>query len=85
MVNKSFTQVKYKTSYLIQVSGSNDKSKAVFINESGLYSLILSSKLEQAKAFKRWVTAEVLRLIMSKLQASQAPQTSYAFQAQHNL
>ena len=34
--------------------------KAVFINESGLYSLILSSKLPQAKAFKRWVTNEVL-------------------------
>ena len=30
------------------------------VNESGLYSLILSSKLESAKAFKRWVTAEVL-------------------------
>ena len=30
------------------------------INESGLYSLILASKLPQAKAFKRWVTAEVL-------------------------
>ena len=32
----------------------------VLINESGLYSLILSSKLPQAKAFKRWVTSEVL-------------------------
>ncbi len=32
----------------------------VIINESGLYSLILSSKLESAKAFKRWVTSEVL-------------------------
>ena len=30
------------------------------INESGLYSLVLSSKLPQAKAFKRWVTCEVL-------------------------
>ena len=30
------------------------------INESGLYSLVLASKLPQAKAFKRWVTAEVL-------------------------
>ena len=30
------------------------------INESGLYSLILSSKLPSAKRFKRWVTAEVL-------------------------
>ena len=30
------------------------------INESGLYSLILSSKLEKAKQFKRWVTSEIL-------------------------
>lgn len=30
------------------------------INESGLYSLILSSKLDSAKRFKRWVTSEVL-------------------------
>ena len=49
-----------KTSTLIQGSGSNYKSKAILINESGLYSLILSSKLPQAKAFKRWVTSEVL-------------------------
>ena len=34
--------------------------EAAFINESGLYSLVLASKLPQAKAFKRWVTAEVL-------------------------
>lgn len=33
------------------------------INESGLYSLILSSKLPKAKAFKRWVTSEVLPAI----------------------
>ena len=45
----------------------NDKSSSSFgqrgahlINESGLYSLILSSKLPQAKQFKRWVTSEVL-------------------------
>lgn len=49
-----------KSSTLIQGSGSNYKSKTVIINESGLYSLILSSKLAQAKAFKRWVTGEVL-------------------------
>ena len=36
------------------------KQNMYVINESGLYSLILSSKLEQAKAFKRWVTSEVL-------------------------
>lgn len=33
------------------------------INESGLYSLILSSKLESAKRFKHWVTSEVLPCI----------------------
>ena len=32
----------------------------VFINESGFYSLVLSSKLENAKNFKRWVTSKVL-------------------------
>lgn len=35
----------------------------VLINESGLYSLILSSKLPSAKKFKRWVTSEVLPTI----------------------
>lgn len=34
--------------------------KLVSINESGLYSLVLSSKLPSAKKFKRWVTSEVL-------------------------
>ena len=36
------------------------QSKTAFVNESGLYSLILSSKLPTAKKFKRWVTSEVL-------------------------
>ena len=49
-----------KTTYSFQVSGSNYKSKATLINESGLYSLVLSSKLPTAKEFKRWVTSEVL-------------------------
>ena len=44
-VNESFT-----------VNGTN----VTLINESGLYSLILSSKLPSAKRFKRWVTSEVL-------------------------
>ncbi len=38
-------------------------TQGVLINESGLYSLILSSKLPNAKAFKRWVTSEVLPAI----------------------
>lgn len=37
-----------------------NEQKMTIINESGLYSLILSSKLPTAKKFKRWVTAEVL-------------------------
>lgn len=49
-----------KTSTLIQGSGSNYKSKAIIINESGLYALIFGSKLESAKEFKHWVTSEVL-------------------------
>lgn len=36
------------------------KQDTIFINESGLYSLILSSKLPTAKQFKRWVTSEIL-------------------------
>lgn len=39
------------------------KQQLIVINESGLYALILSSKLEQARAFKRWVTSEVLPAI----------------------
>lgn len=42
------------------LSGS---TKTALINESGLYSLILSSKMPKAKAFKRWVTSEVLPAI----------------------
>ena len=42
----------------IVLSGQN--REVVFINESGLYSLILSSKMPNAKKFKRWVTSEVL-------------------------
>ena len=49
-----------KTTTLIQGTGSNYKSKTIFINESGLYSLILSSKFPQVREFKRWVTSEVL-------------------------
>lgn len=49
-----------KTTLLLEQDGSNYKSRTTLINESGLYSLILSSKLPTAKKFKRWVTAEVL-------------------------
>ena len=52
-----------KTTVAICDTGSNYKTNAVFINESGLYALILSSKLESARRFKHWVTAEVLPAI----------------------
>jgi len=39
---------------------SGQARSVVVINESGLYALVLSSKLPQAREFKRWVTAEVL-------------------------
>lgn len=46
-----------------QISASGQNRNMTIINESGLYSLILSSKLESAKKFKHWVTSEVLPTI----------------------
>ena len=43
-----------------QIADSGQRRNVFLINESGLYSLVLSSKLPQAKAFKRWLTSEVL-------------------------
>ena len=45
------------------ITDSGQKRHMTIINESGLYSLILSSKLDSAKRFKRWVTSEVLPTI----------------------
>lgn len=47
-----------KLMHKINASGQN--RNMTIINESGLYSLVLSSKLPSAKKFKRWVTSEVL-------------------------
>lgn len=49
-----------KTTVAIRDTGSNYQSMTVIVNESGLYSLILQSKLPRAREFKRWVTSEVL-------------------------
>ncbi len=46
-----------------QIGGSGQNRNMMIINESGLYSLILSSKLPSAKQFKRWITSEVLPAI----------------------
>ena len=45
----------------IVLSGQN--REVILINESGLYSLVLSRKMPNAKKFKRWVTSEVLPAI----------------------
>ena len=47
----------------VMIFDGNQNKESIIINESGLYSLILSSKLPNAKKFKRWVTAEVLPAI----------------------
>ena len=44
----------------IRAPFKNEQGGSIFINESGLYSLILRSKLESAKEFKRWVTSQVM-------------------------
>lgn len=56
------------------------KNEMVIINESGLYSLILSSKLPKAKEFKRWVTSEVLPSIR-KTGKYEEPETDEMFLA----
>ena len=38
----------------------NVQQGTIYVNESGLYSLVLRSNLESAKEFKRWVTSQVL-------------------------
>lgn len=43
-----------------QFGGSGQSRNLIIINESGLYSLILSSTLPSARQFKRWITSEVL-------------------------
>ena len=43
-----------------QIDSAGQKRDTTLINESGLYSLTMNSKLESAKKFKRWVTSEVL-------------------------
>ena len=49
-----------KTLTLIQGRCSTGSQNTTIINESGLYSLVLSSKQPNAKKFKKWVTSEVL-------------------------
>lgn len=54
------THVDEEDNLSTQIEYTGQKRNVTVINESGLYSLILSSKLPNAKKFKRWVTSEVL-------------------------
>jgi prophage antirepressor-like protein len=56
---------------------SNSQPHSVFINESGLYSLILRSNLDGAKKFKRWITKEVLPSIRKSGSYSVKKQVDY--------
>ena len=55
----------YKTNEQLKIEQllADEDAKTIFINESGLYSLILGSKKPEAKKFKHWVTSEVLPAI----------------------
>lgn len=53
------------------------KQSVPIINESGLYSLVLSSKLPTARKFRRWVTSEVLPSIRKTGGYTAKPMTSY--------
>lgn len=63
-----------------QFTESGQKRDMILISESGVYSLILSSKLPTAKRFKHWVTGEVLPSIR-KEGAYVTPQTAYEWMA----
>nr|DAN21100.1 MAG TPA_asm: repressor domain protein [Bacteriophage sp.] len=56
---------------------SGQNREMYIINESGLYSLVLSSKLPGAKKFKRWVTSEVLPSIRKTGHYTAKPMTEY--------
>lgn len=58
----------------IMAFDGNQDRETIIINESGLYSLILSSQLPSAKRFKRWITSEVIPQIR-KTGAYHVPQT----------
>ena len=57
------------------------KQSVPIINESGLYSLVLSSKLPGAKKFRRWVTSEVLPSIRKTGHYTAKPMTDYQMES----
>ena len=57
---KEMSELGYKGGVYFGHPFKNTQRGTIYINESGLYSLIICSKLESAHAFKRWVTNDVL-------------------------
>lgn len=57
------THVSEEDKLSTQIEYAGQRREVTVINESGLYALIFSSKLESAKRFKHWVTSEVLPTI----------------------
>lgn len=57
-----------------RITTTGQSREMIIINESGLYSLILKSKLPKAKKFKRWVTSEVLPTIRKTGSFTNVPQ-----------
>lgn len=71
-----------------QIATQFGAKEATIINESGLYSLVMSSKLPSAKAFKRWVTSEILPSIRKTggyQQRALTPNEMFMLQAQINV
>lgn len=46
-----------------KIFDGNQRKETILINESGFYSLVLSSHMQKAREFKRWVTSEILPTI----------------------
>jgi prophage antirepressor-like protein len=58
----------------------DEKTSSIYINESGVYSLVLKYKMKEAKLFKKWVTSEVLHFIRKKGEQNNIKQLSIEFE-----
>lgn len=69
---------------LISIEGASNGLPVNAVNESGLYSLILTSRKPEAKKFKKWVTSEVLPAIRKTGSYSVAPLQHFAVPVEAN-
>jgi prophage antirepressor-like protein len=59
-VSQACSRIDSEDTVAVSVQLRTSQTKALYVNESGLYALILGSRKPEARAFKRWVTSEVL-------------------------